>query len=68
MIYPMLWAYQTSVKTSTSFSLFQLVHSVQLTLPIECEIPSLILEVNLLPDTFELEEHLVCLEGRDEQR
>jgi hypothetical protein len=67
MLYPALWAYRTSVKTSTSFSPFQLVHGVESILPIECEIPSLKLEIELLPDTSDLEEHLVHLEHLDEQ-
>jgi hypothetical protein len=66
MIYPELWAYRTSVKTSTGFSPFQSVHGVESILPIECEIPSLRLEFKLLPDTFNLEEHLVHLESLDE--
>jgi hypothetical protein len=68
MLYPTLWAYRTSVKTSTSFSPFQLVHGVESILPIECEIPSLRLVVVLLPDTFDLEQCLVHLESLDEQR
>ena len=36
--------------------------------PVECEIPSLKLAVELLPDTSPLEEHLVHLEQLDEQR
>jgi transposase InsO family protein len=67
MLYPALWAYQTLVKTTTNFSLFQLVHSVELILPIECEIPSLKLAVELLPDTSDLERRLVHLESLDEQ-
>jgi hypothetical protein len=67
MLYPMLWAYQTSVKTATSFSPFQLVHGVESILPIECEIPSLKLELELLPDTSYLERCLVHLESLDEQ-
>jgi hypothetical protein len=55
MLYPELWAYQTLVKTATNFSPFQLVHGVDLILPIECEIPYLRLEVALLPDTSNLE-------------
>jgi hypothetical protein len=35
MLYPMLWAYRTSVKTTTNFSPFQLVHGVESILPIE---------------------------------
>jgi transposase InsO family protein len=55
MLYPALWAYRTLVKTTTGFSPFQLVHGVELILPIECEIPSLKLAVELLPDTSDLE-------------
>jgi transposase InsO family protein len=67
MLYPMLWAYRTSIKNSTDFSPFHLVHGVELILSIECEIPSLKLEINLLPDTSDLEERLVHLERLDEQ-
>jgi hypothetical protein len=68
MLYPALWAYRTSLNTSIDFSPFQLVHGVELIIPIECEIISLRLTVNLLPDTFNLEEHLVHLESLDEKR
>ena len=37
-------------------------------MPVECEIPSLKLAIELLPDTSALEEHLVHLEQLDEQR
>jgi hypothetical protein len=37
-------------------------------LPIECHIPSLKLVVQLLPDTYPLEERLVYLEKLNEQR
>jgi transposase InsO family protein len=67
MLYPALWAYRTMVNTSTSFSPFQLVHGVESILPIECEIPSLKLAIELLPNTTDLEEHLVHLEQLDEQ-
>ena len=59
MLYPTLWAYRTTVKNSTSFSPYQLVHAVESVLPIECEIPSLKLAIELLPDTSTLEEQLV---------
>ena len=36
-------------------------------LPVECEIPSLKLAIDILPDTFALEERLVHLEQLDEQ-
>ena len=68
MLYPALWAYRTAVKIATGFSPYQLVHGVESILPIECEIPSLKLAVELLPDTSPLEEHLVHLEQLDEQR
>jgi hypothetical protein len=68
MLYPALWAYQTSVKTSTDFSPFQLVHNVESILHIECKIPSLRLEITLLPNTFNLEQCLIHLESLDEKR
>ena len=62
MLYPTLWDYQTVVKTATGFSPYQLVHGVESILPVECQIPSLKLAMELLPDTSTLEEHLVHLE------
>jgi transposase InsO family protein len=47
MLYSTLWAYRTSVKTATSFSPFQLVYGLEAVLPIECQIPSLKLAVQL---------------------
>jgi hypothetical protein len=64
MLYLALWAYRTSVKTATGFSPFQLVYGLEAVLPIECQIPSLKLAVQLLPDTSPLEERLVHLEQR----
>jgi hypothetical protein len=66
MLYSTLWAYRTSVKTATSFSHFQLVYGLEAVLPIECQIPSLKLVVQLLPDTSPLEEQLVHLEHLNE--
>jgi hypothetical protein len=40
---------------------------VESILPIECEIPSLILAVKILPDTFDLEEWLIHIEILDEK-
>jgi hypothetical protein len=67
MLYPALWAYQNTVNTSISFSPFQLVHGVESILPIECEIPSLKLEIELLTDISDLKERLVHLKHLDEQ-
>ena len=55
MLYPTLWAYQTNVKTAIGFSPFQLVHGVEAVTPVECEISSLRIVINVLPDATELE-------------
>jgi hypothetical protein len=68
MLYSTLWVYRTSVKTATSFSPFQLIYGLEEVFPIECQIPSLKLAVELLPDTTPLEERLLYLEQLDEQR
>ena len=68
MLYLALWAYRMSVKTATSFSPFQLVYDLEVVLPIECQIPSLKLVVQLLPDTSPLEERLLYHEWLNEQR
>ena len=68
MLFSALWAYRTTVKTSTGFSPFQLVYGLEAVLPIECEIPSLKLAVELLPDTSPEEERLLYLTRLDETR
>ena len=68
MLYPALWDYRTAVKTTNGFYPYQLVHGVESVLPVECEIRSLKLAVELLPDTSTLEERVVHLEHLDEQR
>jgi hypothetical protein len=67
MLYSALWAYRTSVKIATSFSPFQLIYGLEVVFPIECQILSLKLAVQLLPDTSPLEEWLVYLEQLNEQ-
>ena len=64
MLYLALWAYRTPIKNTTRFSPFQLVYGLEAILPIECQILSLKLAVQLLPDTSPLEERLVYLEQR----
>jgi hypothetical protein len=66
MFFPVLWAYCTAVKTTTSFTPFHLVHGVEATLPIECEIPTLRTAIDLLPDIAPMEKRLVNLESLDE--
>ena len=68
MLFSTLWAYRTSVKSATGFTPFQLVYGLEATLSIECEIPSLKLVVELLPDTSPEEECLLYLERLDENR
>ena len=53
---------------ATSFTPFQLVYGLEAIFPIECEIPSLKLTVQLLPETSTLEVRLVELEQSDETR
>jgi hypothetical protein len=65
-LFSSLWAYRTSVKTSTGFTLFQLVYGIESILPIECEIPSLKLKVELLPHTSAEEERFLYLSKMDE--
>ena len=65
-IFSALWAYRTSAKTSIGFTLFQLVYGLEAIIPIECEIPSLKLTVNLLPNTTEEEQRLLYLSHLDE--
>ena len=61
-----LWAYQTSAKTTTCFTLFQLVYGLEVVLPIECEIPSLRLTIELLPHTTKVEQRFLYLSHLDE--
>jgi hypothetical protein len=66
MLFSALWAYRTSMKTTTGFIPFHLVHGVEATLPIKCEIPTLRTAIELLPDTAPMEYHLLNLESLDE--
>ena len=68
MLFSTLCAYRTSVKNATGFTPFQLVYGLEATLLIECEIPSLNLVVELLPNSSPEEERLLYLERLDETR
>ena len=68
MLFSALWAYRTSVKTSTGFTPFQLVYGLEAVLPIECESPSLKLAIELLPATSEEEKRFLYLAQLDENR
>ena len=68
MLFSALWVYQTTVKTSTGFTPFQLVYGLEVVLPIECEISSLQMAIELLPATSEEEKRLLYLAQLDENR
>jgi hypothetical protein len=68
MLFSVLWAYRTAMKTAIGFTPFHLVHGVEATLPIECEIPTLRIAIELLPDTAPMEQRLLNLESLDEDR
>ena len=67
-LYLALWAYRTSVRNATGFTPFQLVYGMEAILPVQCEIPSLKLIVDLLPDTSTKEACLFNLIHIDEMR
>eukprot|EP00253_Pinus_taeda_P024231 PITA_24231 len=68
MLFSVLWAYRTSFKTSLGFNPFQLVYGLEAVLPIECEISSLQIVVQLLLATSEEERRLLYLAQLDENR
>jgi hypothetical protein len=68
MLYPALLAYQIASKIFVGFLSFQLIHGLEVVLPIECEIPSLKIVIEILPNFFGLDMRLVHLEHIDEKR
>eukprot|EP00253_Pinus_taeda_P003337 PITA_03337 len=66
--YFMKWAEAMPTYKNNSFTPFQLVYGLESIFPVECEIPSLKLAIQLLPETSRLEECLLHLEHLDEQR
>ena len=67
-LFSTLWAYQTSTKIAIGFTPFQLIYGLEVVIPIECEIPSLKLTIDLLPNTFDEEQCLLYLSHLDEIR
>ena len=51
MLLSALWAYRTTIKTSTSFNPFHLVYGIEAMIPIEREIPNLHAAIEILDDT-----------------
>ena len=68
ILYSALWAYRTSVRNVTGFTPFLLVYGLKAVLPIQCEISSHKLTVNLLLETSEEEAHFLELIQLDETR
>jgi hypothetical protein len=66
MLFSVLWAYHMAMKIATGFTLFHLVHGVEATLPIECEITTLHTTIEILPDISPMEQRLLNLESLDE--
>eukprot|EP00253_Pinus_taeda_P003608 PITA_03608 len=66
ILYLALWAYQKLVRNATGFTPFQLVYGLEVILPVQCEILSLKLAVDLLPRTSEEEAHFLELIQLDE--
>jgi hypothetical protein len=66
MLFSTLRAYQTFIKSATGFTPFQLVDGIKAIFLIECEIPSLKLAVELLPNTSTEEECILYLMQLDE--
>ena len=62
MLFLALWVYWNSVKDASKFTPFQLVYVLEATLLIECEIPSLKIVIELLPNNSPEEECLIYLE------
>eukprot|EP00253_Pinus_taeda_P012016 PITA_12016 len=58
----------SKLSNSTGFTPFQLVYGLEAVLPIECEIPSLQMAIELLPTTFEEEKCLLYLVQLDENQ
>ena len=56
------------VKTTTGFTPFQLIYKLEFILPIQCQIPSLKLAIELLPDTSTEEEIFLYLNNIDKTR
>ena len=67
-LFSALWAYRTSVKTTTGFTPFQLVYGLEVVLPIECQILSLKITVEILPNTSIEEERFLYLTNLDDNR
>ena len=65
-LFLVLWAYQTTTKTTMGFTPFHFIYGLEVVLPIECKIPLLRLIIELLPHTTDEEQHLLYMSHLDE--
>jgi hypothetical protein len=63
MLFSALWDYRTSPKNATGFTTFYLIHGIEATHHIECEITTLRTAIELLLDTAPMEQCLLTLES-----
>ena len=68
ILFSTLQDYKNTVKTTTGFTPFHLVYGLEVVFPIQCQIPSLKLAVELLPNTSTEEERFLYLNNLDETR
>ena len=66
MLFSTLSAYLTLAKTIAQFTPFQLIYGVEVVLPIECKIPSLMFSIEHFSNTSAEEECLLYLAHLDE--
>jgi hypothetical protein len=66
MLFLALWDYRTAIKTAIGFTPFHLVHGIEATLLVGCEIPTLGTAIKILLDTTPKDKHLLTLEFLDE--
>jgi len=66
MLFSVLWDYLTSPKNATGFTTFHLIHGIEATQHIECEIPMLRTAIELLLDTALMEQCLLTLDSLEE--
>ena len=65
MLYLALWAYRTVVKTTTSFSPYQLIHGVESVLPVKSDGETIMHFVfNQIITRFDIPKELVTDHGR----
>jgi hypothetical protein len=66
MLFSALWDYRTSPKNAIGFTTFHLIHGIEPTQHIECEIPALNTAIELLLDTALMEQFLLTLDSLEE--